>query len=71
MIKEISANPMAFISCRNRLTKVLAGWGRPSEVTRLYQETVGIEVQVDMQFQIGGGYSRGWHQGVYDWWCFA
>jgi hypothetical protein len=32
MIKEFSANTVAFISCRSRLTKVLAGAARGRRV---------------------------------------
>jgi hypothetical protein len=59
--KELSANTVAFIDCRRRLTKVLAGVARGKKGSKgrggrvrlldvLYRKTDGIEVHVDMPF---------------------
>ena len=74
--KELSANTVAFITCRRRLTKALAcaprgekgskgGGGRVRLSNVDNREIVGIEVQLDMPFQIGGRHGRGWHLTVY------
>ena len=62
---------MAFISSRLGLTNVLTSATRGKkgskggeDQVRLYQESVGIEIQVDMPFQIGGGHDREWDQEV-------
>ena len=58
---------LAFISSRCRLTKVPLGRKKEVRVGRLseiiecwYREIVGIEVQVDMLFQIVSSHGRGW-----------
>ena len=65
----------AFIICRSRLTKVLAGTARGETGSkggggqvRLSDvntwELVGFSKLVDMSLHIGGGHGRGWHLGV-------
>jgi hypothetical protein len=68
--KELSANTVAFISCRRRLPKVLAGASRWKKGSKggagrvLLSKTVGMELQGDMLFQIGGRHDQQWHMGV-------
>ena len=63
MIKELSAN-VAFISCRSRLTNVCTGATKGEKRNKggggpvKLLDTDGIEVKVDMPFQIGSGH--GW-----------
>jgi hypothetical protein len=77
---QLSSNIVAFISYRLRLTKVLTGVAMGKWKVRVgkpdwgYWMIVGIEVQVDMPFQIGVGLGRGgiWEfvndmNGPWDW----
>ena len=65
---------MDFISCIHRLIKVLAGAARGKKGNKGGRDRVrllnvdirrlGIEIQVDMPFQINGGDGEGWNSVV-------
>ena len=67
---ELSASTVTFISCRGRLTKVLAGAARGETGIKggVGQVRIGLGIGilklVDMPFHIGSRHGRGWHLGV-------
>ena len=59
-MQELSANTVAFISCRNRLTKVLVGAAREEKESKGGGGQVRL-LNVNMPFEIDGGHGHGWH----------